>query len=110
MRPRRFTADNILVIQLLNQRNLSFNEAAAFHRGQLKGPPKAKGKRRGPSMRPRRFTADNVDVEVGQDHASDPSMRPRRFTADNTTWQWLRLLRRRSFNEAAAFHRGQPAR
>ena len=36
-----------------------FNEAAAFHRGQLDKVKAAKTAEIAPSMRPRRFTADN---------------------------------------------------
>ena len=59
-------------------------------------------------MRPRRFTADNKDPTFQKIRALSPSMRPRRFTADNGADRVGAPALPRAFNEAAAFHRGQP--
>ena len=61
------------------------------------------------SMRPRLFTAENRVLPPHQNPGPRASMRPRLFTAENHNHHYLRRERFFGFNEAAAFHRGEPA-
>ena len=58
-------------------------------------------------MRPRLFTAENVDAEVLELCPALPSMRPRLFTAENAARRERAAIDPRTFNEAAALHRGK---
>ena len=61
------------------------------------------------SMRPRLFTAENIDPGALDVAGSCASMRPRLFTAENNRRSNAACKYLGSFNEAAAFHRGEPS-
>ena len=82
MRPRLFTAENLVLAQIELVDGLA-------------------------SMRPRLFTAENPaggQTATARGHAS---MRPRLFTAENAGDLDRQQEESRCFNEAAALHRGK---
>ena len=84
MRPRLITAENTDQICAQYSARMSFNEAAAHHRGEH-APRGLRPPEPDASMRPRLITAENVcSARIQQ---RDPSR----------------------FNEAAAHHRGEPS-
>ncbi len=84
MRPRLFTAENIV------------DDGGFRWLGEA-------------SMRPRLFTAENLRARGLQGTAPSASMRPRLFTAENGEAEAEEQAREWGFNEAAALHRGKPA-
>ena len=86
MRPRHYTAENVYGGQ-------QFTLTATLA-----------------SMRPRHYTAENEGAQAERVNLDDASMRPRHYTAENPYTGGRSEKLRTRFNEAAALHRGKPAR
>ena len=107
MRPQHITAENIPFLRNLDDAQVSFNEAAAYHCGKRPcrrgratsatgfneaaayhcGKPAAaieeKPARRLASMRPQHITAENPHADSEERRPEAASMRPQHITAEN---------------------------
>ena len=90
MRPRHYTAENIVEPCQWHASPSGFNEAAALHRGKLGWLDAMVKAGQVASMRPRHYTAENQAAQAATlGPYTQASMRPRHYTAENSGG-WMR--------------------